>query len=278
MKASLAVTRVVLMVGLGLALGADVTVAVGRSSASPPPGPANKTVRGPGATQPVSADTRNGKGRAEATRTGATVSSQIAELVKLKESGVETAVILTHVGQSTTAYPLNADEIIYLHSHGVPAEIITGFIRRGGELRSQAEQAAKASQSRTPKAAPVVIGPRPPDVQSSTPTAPAPGMSPVYVHSVPRYVYYPTYSHGWPTYWWWSSSYPYRPWRYSYTYPRAYYGWGRRHGSAVVPNWGRSAWAAPVRGGHGPPPHPGGSLRVSAGLNGARFSGPGPRR
>jgi hypothetical protein len=184
------------------------------------------------------------------------VSSQIAEVVRMKESGIETAVIKAHIEQSTTVYPPSAEEIIYLHEHGVPAEIITAFIRRGNELRAQAEQAAKESQKGAAQAAP--MPPPAGGVQAPVYAYPAAPSYPSYAYTYPNYVYlgYPVFSYVWPSSWWWFTYYPRYHVSYAYRYhPRFYHPSPvRPPPSRWVPTPRSSPWVSPMPPRAGAPP------------------------
>jgi hypothetical protein len=148
------------------------------------------------------------------------VSSQVAEIVKMAESGVATSVIQAHIEQSTSAFPPNADEIIYLHNHRVPAEIITAYIRRGSMLRAQADQAVRESFSHTMQ--PTPSPPAPTIVQPQVYTYVSQPAYPAYAYTYPSYVYVarPIYRYGWPSVWL-SAGYYYRPMvRHATWYPR----------------------------------------------------------
>src|SRR6266850_7176749 len=62
--------------------------------------------------------------------TGAT-----AEVIKLAESGVDENVMLTFVGNSTAAFSLSAEEIIYLNDIGVPGKVVAAMIQRDHMLK-----------------------------------------------------------------------------------------------------------------------------------------------
>jgi len=156
------------------------------------------------------------KGQAREARAQAPATFQIAEIVKMTESGVDSATIKAYVEQSATVYPPNADEVIYLHQHGVSSDLIAAFIRRGAELNTQRARGPSLNQT-MPTAA---IAPASVSVQTPAYVYPAQPVQPVYAYSYPNYVYvdYPTYSYSWPSIWFSSWHYP-RTW-YTYGYPR----------------------------------------------------------
>src|ERR1700687_386187 len=71
-------------------------------------------------------------------RDGVQVSADLDDLVRMTGAGVSAAVIKPYVETSTTIHPPTADEILYLHSHGIPAEVVTALISRSEQLRMQA--------------------------------------------------------------------------------------------------------------------------------------------
>src|SRR5271165_4179634 len=92
-------------------------------------------------------------------------SAGVADVLKMMDAKVDPAIIQAYVKSSSVAYNLNAGEIITLRDHGVPADVLTAMIQRGGELRGQA---ARASQV----AAPPQV--QPPYPATAAPYAPAP--------------------------------------------------------------------------------------------------------
>ena len=107
----------------------------------------------------------------------------------MTESGVGADLIQAHVQQSATVYPPSADEIIYLHNHGVSAEVIAAFIRRGSELRVHAEQAARESLGHQAQLAPAAPAPAPAAVQAPGYVYAAQSNYAVYPYTYPNYVY-----------------------------------------------------------------------------------------
>src|SRR5207249_4791950 len=68
----------------------------------------------------------------------ANVSPFAKELVKMSEAGTDAAIIQAYVETSTAAYRPKADDIIYLHEHGISGTIITALIQRGGKVQEPA--------------------------------------------------------------------------------------------------------------------------------------------
>jgi hypothetical protein len=61
----------------------------------------------------------------------------VAEILKLANAKVDPNIIKAYVKNSPIPYNLSAGEIIGLEQQGVPEEIITAMMQRGGELRAQ---------------------------------------------------------------------------------------------------------------------------------------------
>jgi hypothetical protein len=74
----------------------------------------------------------------------------VDEILKMLQAGVSTNVIKAYIETSPVAYNLGAGDIIALKKHGVPDDLTTAMVTRGGTLRAQ------ASQSGNLKAFPVV--------------------------------------------------------------------------------------------------------------------------
>jgi len=266
----------------GCALVVGVAAASRSNAQAAQATPLTDTARATDSRKNVSDPTANQQQPQRAGQVATAVSSQIAEIVKMTESGVGTAVIQAQVEQSATAYPPNADEIIYLHNHSVAPDVITAFIRRGSELRTQAEQMAQASQNRAAQPAPPTPAPAPAVVPPPTYSYPAQAEYPVYSYPYPNYVYagypgygyYSYYNYGWPSY---SLSFGFSPSRFGRfhdRFPRQFHGPVRSFPHTFAGSV-RSPWVSPVRSGFGPPRHSGFAMRMgSGGRFGGGFSGP----
>ena len=193
-------SRISLMVVAGFALA---TWAVASNPTTAPP-PGTPVANPPQAKDPAKAMAPATPVPLTPPRTGQAgpmVSFQAEEIVKLTEGNVGAEVIQTHIAQSTTIKFPNADEIIYLHQHGVSDEIIAAFIRRGGALQARPEPSAYAGQPGAIQPAPAA--PAPASVPPSYVYVPQPS-PPVDSYAYPNYVYmdYPSYSYGWPAFGW----------------------------------------------------------------------------
>lgn len=137
----------------------------------------------------------------------ANLSPPVMEIVRMSDAGADTAVIQAFVENSPTAYNLRAEEIIYLHDHGIPASVITAMIQHGARQREKAETT------------PLAAAPPNPSENTVVQTAPDYTTTPTYVY--PSYTY-PTYAYGYPSYPY--ASYPsfgvYFSWPYYYGHSR----------------------------------------------------------
>lgn len=129
----------------------------------------------------------------------ANVSAPLKEIVKLSESGADASVIQAFVENSPVAYNPKAEEIIYLHDHGISNPIITAMIQHGAKVREQqaATQATlAASQPMPPPPIPgdamAPQGEAPYEVTPPSDTYPVYPADPGYAYPYPNY-YYPAY-------------------------------------------------------------------------------------
>jgi hypothetical protein len=174
------------------------------------------------------------------------LSAGLPEIVKMHKAGVDASVLLAFVQNSPVAYHPSAKEVIYLRDQGLSSEIISALLRRGGELRDRAAEAARQERSRSapapapaPMAPPAPASPAPPQAAASTPVVVY--ANPTYpVYTTPAYVTSASYSYPWPAYYgnpYCGPSYScYRPAYYSYRagcYPYAYGG----HRSSWYPSF-----------------------------------------
>lgn len=183
----------------------------------------------------------------------APISPQIEDLVRLRESGVGAPVMKAFVENVVIPQKTSAAEVIYLHQHGVPPEVITAFVQKGG-----------TAVARPNVAMPIpAVAAAPAPVLAPAPVVSAPPVNTVtYVSSPPvEVVYdYPYYSYPassfyvgyWPTYW---GRYGYGPryWGYRPTWHAGY----PAHGF-------RGAVGAPYRASYAP--HSSVSYGVSVGV------------
>jgi hypothetical protein len=88
---------------------------------------------------------------------------QVAELA---QAGVGEAVLLEFVKNSTNAYNLNVDEIVYLTDVGIPEPVLAAMLRHGKEMQEQTAPATEAP-------APVAEAPPPPPPAAASAAAPA---------------------------------------------------------------------------------------------------------
>jgi len=151
---------------------------------------------------------------------GANLSPPVLEVVRMSDAGADATVLQAFVENSAVAYNLRAEEIIYLHDHGIATSVVTAMLQHGASLREQAAtaQAAAASQS-----APAQPEPAAPAVSNyaTPPLTPAYAASPSYGYPA----YYPSYAYAYPY-----AAYAYAPFiRFGSCYGRPYY-WGGSFG------------------------------------------------
>ena len=107
----------------------------------------------------------------------------VTEVVKMSDAGVDEKTILTYV-TSAPAIVLKADDIIYLHEHGISTGVITAMLQRAPQVPIAQVPAVQPQQQPPPAA-----------------YYPAPVAQPVYVPTpevvysapYPYYEYYPWY-------------------------------------------------------------------------------------
>jgi hypothetical protein len=88
--------------------------------------------------------------------------SPLAQVIRLSQAGVDDSIIQAFIANSSGAFNLNSDKIIYLKDIGVPKDIVTAMMQRDQQLF---QQLAASSQP--------VPQPAPPDTPT-TETEPAP--------------------------------------------------------------------------------------------------------
>jgi hypothetical protein len=157
----------------------------------------------------------------------------VGEVVKMYQGGINKDVIVNYIDNTSLAYHLSADGIIYLHNLGMPQEITKAMILRDGQLQQQQAMRPPYPQNYgqqpmpPPLAAPNGYGydASQPPPQVAAPSTPPPDVTVIGSD-------YPVYDAGYPYY-------------YNYGYP--YYGWPVVVGGGW--GWGRG-WGG-YRGGFG---------------------------
>ena len=118
----------------------------------------------------------------------------VKEVLKLTESGADSAVIKAFVQSWPTRYSVTADDILRLHQAGVSSDTLTALIQRGAELSGQAPGAMTAPQL-PPGVSDMTPAPTYP-TEVPVPTSPAPD---VYNYGYPQYEpYYSTPAYTYP--------------------------------------------------------------------------------
>src|SRR5689334_23028047 len=148
-------------------------------------------------------------------------STGIPEILKMIDAKVDVEIIKAFIKNSLVAYNPSAGEIIAMKDRGVPNEIVTAMIQRGGELRPSLSAPPVSAPARPPyNTAP------PYDYGAATDMAPYAPSYPAYPYSYASYPYTSYVYAGYPYYPYYSFSYSYWPYCSSfYGYP--YCGFGR---------------------------------------------------
>ncbi len=150
----------------------------------------------------------------------ANLSPPVLEIVRMSDGGADAVVLQAFVENSAVAYNLRAEEIIYLHDHGIATSVVTAMIQHGASLREQAATAQAAAASQPAPAQPQPAAP-------AVSTYATPPLTPAYVYPS----YYPSYAYAY-TY----PAYAYEPFiRFGSCYSRPYY-WGGSYAGC----WGGS--------------------------------------
>lgn len=128
----------------------------------------------------------------------ASVSPSVIEVVKMSDAGADAAVLQAYVDNSPVAYSLRAEEIIYLHDHGISSSVVTTMIQHGAKVREQMA-VAQASAAQAP------ASPLPPAITPSPSAYPVEQAVPAYTSSPTVVypsapVYYPSYAYSYPSY------------------------------------------------------------------------------
>ncbi|WCJ60277.1 hypothetical protein NXS98_03870 [Fontisphaera persica] len=92
------------------------------------------------------------------------LSPGVADIVKMAQSGVSPAIMLEFINQAPHAFPLTADEIVYLNDLGIPEDVIKAMLRKEGPAPVAQPAPPSASTNQAPQ-------------QTTTP-APAPAPPP----------------------------------------------------------------------------------------------------
>jgi hypothetical protein len=215
-----------------------------------------------------------------------THTSSAAEIVKMRDAGVDGSVIRSYIQTLQVPYKATAEDILYLHDHKVPDDLLVEWIKKRGQLVGPATVQAQAQPQATQPGAqsPDLVAaatPAPLPVQVQQPAgqvvyqSPAPTVvysSPSYVYSDP-YWYVPPVSIGFS----WGWGYPYYRGGYRgghYYGHGGYYGGGAYHGGGrynVVSHNGGANWAGHGGGSWGG--HGGGSWGGHSGGGGMHGGG-----
>jgi hypothetical protein len=167
-------------------------------------------------------------------------SAGVEDVLRMVDAKIDPTVVQAYIKSASVPYDLRAGEIIALKDHGVPPDVITAMIQRGGELRAQLSHANQAAAPQPMQA---------PYPATATPYAPT------YDYGAqPDYSAYPSYTYAYPAYA--SYGYPYGGGYYGYGYGWPYYGYSGFGYPWYCGYWGRGYpyyWGgrAGYWGGHG---------------------------
>jgi hypothetical protein len=78
----------------------------------------------------------------------------VDEVLRMLHAGVSPQVIRSYIENSPTHYALTPQELIALKKEGVPDELVSAMVQRGGALAAQAAQAATPRTVLVPSSAP----------------------------------------------------------------------------------------------------------------------------
>jgi hypothetical protein len=191
--------------------------------------------------------------------------SSAKEIVKMRDAGVDGSVLRSYVQTLQVPYKATAEDILYLHDHKVPDDVVVEWIKKGGELvgpvaqtQTQSQGAQQGAQSPDLVAA-ATPAPLPVQVQQAQPQVIYQNPAPTVVYSSPSYAYSDPYWYVPPVSIGFSWGYPY--WGGGF-YGGHYYGRsGFYHGGAHYAghfggfhgggNWGGHGGGTHFGGGHG---------------------------
>ena len=191
--------------------------------------------------------------------------SQLAQVIRLTQAGVDQSIIMTFVTNSTRTFNLDSDKIVYLSDAGAPSDLVTAMMRRDQELQDQFAAAQAAQQAQTVQTVPVTEPPPADTTDTNLAPEPEPPVTVNYFYntlsSYGSWVYVPGYGNcwrptvcnynpGWQPYcdrgqwvysdcgWYWNSEYA---WGTTFHYGRWFrnpaIGWCWYPGTVWAPSW-----------------------------------------
>ena len=98
--------------------------------------------------------------------------SQLAQVIRLTQAGVDQSIVMTFVTNSSRTFNLDSDKIIYLTDTGATADLVTAMMQRDQQLQDQFAAAHAAQQAQTVQPDPTTEPP--PADTTDTNLAPAP--------------------------------------------------------------------------------------------------------
>ena len=98
--------------------------------------------------------------------------SQLAQVIRLTQAGVDQSIVMTFVTNSSRTFNLDSDKIIYLTDTGATADLVTAMMQRDQQLQDQFAAAHAAQQAQSVQPDPTT---EPPPADTTDPNlAPAP--------------------------------------------------------------------------------------------------------
>jgi hypothetical protein len=184
-------------------------------------------------------------------------SSSAAEIVKMRDAGVDASIIRSYIQTLQVPYKATAEDILYLHDRKVPDELVVDWIKKGGELvrpstaQAQVQPLATQQGAQSPDLVTAATrAPLPVQVQQPAPQVVYQNPAPTVVYSSPSYVYADPYWYVPPVSigfsWGWGFPHYWGGYRGGHHYGHRGYGHGGYRGGGSWVSHGRGGW-----GGHG---------------------------
>src|SRR5688572_12742303 len=164
---------------------------------------------------PVAANPTQGAAASNGTaHEGKLRTASAIEIQKMRDAGLEPAVIRAYIQTLREPYKVTAEDVLYLHDHKVPDDLITDWMKKSGTLATPSAPAPSGPYparspdlvaSATPNPLPVQVQqeqpqqaqqPQPQTVYQTTASPTVVYTSPSYVYSYDPYWYTPSLSFG----------------------------------------------------------------------------------
>jgi hypothetical protein len=112
----------------------------------------------------------------------------VDEITQLAQAQVGDEVLLAYIEQSSGAYDLDVDHILYLHDVGLSAEVIAAMVRKGQTPAASVEPAAPATVAAANAPAESVRAPAPAVTEAPAAAAPAEPAVPITTTEAPQQI------------------------------------------------------------------------------------------